>query len=141
MAEFINASPQVVGTGSNVIFTNTTMSTGKCIRHREGSGLFTLRGLTTNRCNARFLITYGGNIAINTGETQQEISLAISIEGEPINSTRMRVTPVNEGEYFNVSSSTYVEVPAGCCLTVAVTNTSAIPVIVDNSNLIITRVA
>lgn len=54
MAEFTNISEQTVTSGSNVLFSATPVCSGKCIVHRTGSGLVTLRGLT-NQANARFL--------------------------------------------------------------------------------------
>ena len=102
--------------------------------------MVTLRGLT-NQCNARFLVSFSGNIAIPTGGTVEEISLAIAIEGEPLQSTRMRVTPAAVDQYGNISAQAYVDVPRGCCATVAVENTSGQSINVQNANLIVTREA
>lgn len=132
---------QLVETGQNVLFTETAVKSCKpCVRHREGAGVVTLRGLT-NQCNARFLVNFSGNIAIPTGGAVGEISLAIAIEGEPLQSTRMRVTPAAVDQYGNISSQAYVDVPRGCCATVAVENTSTQAINVQNSNLIVTREA
>ena len=140
MSEFTASAEQTVASGSNVLFTDTAVNGGKCIVHRSGSGLITLRGLT-NQCNARFLIEYSGNIAIPTGGTVEEISLALAINGEPIASSVMRVTPAAAGNYFNVSTSAYISVPSSCCLTVAVENTSGQDILAESSNIIVTRVA
>lgn len=129
---------QLVGAGQNVLFTETPVC-GNCnIMHRDGSGIVTLRA--PERQCARFRVSYSGNIAIPTGQTVGAISLAIAVEGEPLLSTQMIVTPAAVEEYFNVSSQVEVQVPCGCCVTVAVENTSTIPVNVQNSNLIVTRV-
>ena len=132
---------QLVEQGQNIQFTETAVRSCKpCVIHREGSGITTLRGIT-NQCNARFLVTFSGNIAIPTGGTIEEISLAIAIDGEPLQSTRMRVTPAAVENYFNVSAQVFVDVPRGCCVTVAVENTSTQSVNVQNANLIVTREA
>lgn len=132
---------QLVEQGQNVLFTETAVKSCKpCIKHREGAGVVTLRGLT-NQCNARFLVNFSGNIAIPTGGTAEEISLAIAIEGEPLQSTRMRVTPAALDNYFNVSSQVYVDVPRGYCTSVAVENVSGQAINVQNANLIVTREA
>lgn len=107
---------------------------------REGSGLITLRGIT-NQCRARFLATFSANIEVPTGQTVGPISLAIAINGEPVQSTQMIVTPAAVEQFFNISSSVYVDVPAGCCTQLSVENTSTIPVGVQNANLIVTREA
>lgn len=132
---------QLVEAGQNVLFTETAVRSCKpCIKHREGAGVVTLRGLT-NQCNARFLVNFSGNIAIPTGGTVEEISLAIAIEGEPLQSTRMRVTPAAVENYFNVSAQVYIDVPRGCCTSVAVENVSGQAINVQNANLIVTREA
>lgn len=132
---------QLVEQGQNILFTETAVKSCKpCVKHREGAGVVTLRGLT-NQCNARFLVNFSGNIAIPTGGAVGEISLAIAIEGEPLQSTRMRVTPAAVDQYFNVSSQAYVDVPRGCCASVAVENTSGQAINVQNANLIVTREA
>ena len=50
-------------------------------------------------------------------------------------------TPAAVEEFSNVYASVFVDVPRGCCLTVAVENTSAEPISVQNANLIVTREA
>lgn len=132
---------QLVEAGQNVLFTETAVRSCKpCVKHRDGAGVVTLRGLT-NQCNARFRVSFSGNIAIPTGGAVGEISLAIAIEGEPLQSTRMRVTPAAVDNYFNVSAQADICVPRGCCASVAVENTSGAPVNVQNANLIVTREA
>lgn len=69
------------------------------------------------------------------------ISLAIAISGEPISSTTMIVTPAAVGEYFNVSSSVYLDIPSSCCSQISVENTSAQSISIQNANLIVERVA
>jgi len=50
-------------------------------------------------------------------------------------------TPAAVGEFANVASAVYIDVPAGCCITVSVRNTSPDDIDVQNANLIIERVA
>ena len=69
------------------------------------------------------------------------ISLAISVDGEPVATTTMTVTPAAVEEYFNVASSVYLNVPAGCCSTIGVRNISGVAIDVQNANLIAERVA
>lgn len=108
--------------------------------HRDDSGLITLRGLT-NQCRARFRVTFGANIAIPTGGTVESISLALSLDGEPVGPTTMTVTPAAVENYFNVSSNIFIDVLKGCCLTVGVKNINTQSILVQNANLIIERVA
>lgn len=138
--ELTNIGTVTVAANGNVPFTETPVEGGACIKHREGSGIVTLRGLT-NQCRARFLAQFSANIAIPTGGTVGEISLAIALEGEPLQATQMRVTPAAVGEFFNVSGFAYIDVPKGCCQHLAIENTTAEAIDVANANLIVTREA
>jgi hypothetical protein len=99
-----------------------------------------LRGITT-QCRARFKVFFSGNIAIPTGGTVGAISLAISVNGEAVASSTMIQTPAAVEEFANVASAVYLDVPQGCCISVAVKNTSDQAIDVQNANLIIERVA
>ena len=131
---------QEVAENQNVLFTDTVICGGPSIVHRGGSGLVTLRGLT-NQCRAQYKVTFGGNIAIPTGGTVEEISLALTIDGEPLGSATMIETPAAVEQFSNVFGAAYIAVPRGCCLTVGVRNTSAQAVNVQNANLIVERIA
>ena len=138
--EIIANALQTVNANQNVLFTDN-VTFGNCsIMHRNGSGLVTLRGVT-NQCRARYKVTFGGNIAIPTGGTVEAISLAISLEGEPITSTTMIATPTAVENFWNVFSAIFVDVPQGCCVSIGVRNTSTQAIEVQNANLIVERVA
>ena len=140
MAEFSNSNTVSVAAGQNLPLTETAVAGPSCIVHREGAGIVTLRGLT-NQCRARFKVSFGGNIAIPTGGTVEAISVALAINGEPLTSATAIVTPAAVENYFNVFVATFIEVPRGCCVTVALKNTSTQAVSIANSNLIVERVA
>ena len=107
---------QTVNANSNVVFTNTAVAGNCSMVHREGSGLVTLRGVTSaNQRRARFRVLFGGNIAIPTGGTVQAISLAIAINGEPVNTTTMISTPAAVEQFNNISCSLFLDVIGGCC--------------------------
>ena len=131
---------QTVPENQNVQFTDT-ITCGSCsISHRDGSGLITLKGVTT-QCRARFKISFGGNIALPTGGTVGPISLAIAIDGEPIATTTMISTPAAVEEFNNIFGAIFIDIPRGCCSTVSVRNTSTQAIDFQNANLIIERVA
>lgn len=140
MAEYTNANTATVAAGQNVPFTEETVSGTPCIVHREGAGIITLRGLT-NQCRARFKVSFGANIALPTGGTVGAISAAIAINGEPLNSATGIVTPAAVDQYGNIYVAANIDVPRGCCLTVAVKNTSGQAINFANANLIVERVA
>jgi hypothetical protein len=140
MAEFSNSNTVSVAAGENLPLTETAVKAPACIVHRDGSGLVTLRGLT-NQCKARFKVSFGGNIAIPTGGTVGAISVALAVGGEALNSATAIVTPAAVDQYSNVFTAVFVEVPRGCCITVALKNTSTQAISIANSNLIVERVA
>lgn len=140
MAEFSNSIIALVSAGQNVPLTETAVNSKPCIVHRAGAGLVTLRGLT-NQCRALYKVSYGGNIAIPTGGTVDAITAALAVNGEALNSATAIVTPAAVENYFNVYVSAQVSVPKGCCVTVAMKNTSAQAVNFANSNLTVERIA
>lgn len=131
---------QTVKQNENVLFTDTVVKGNCSIVHREGSGLITLRGITT-QCRARYRVSFGGNIAIPTGGTVEPISIAIAINGEPVAATTMISTPGATDSYNNVFSAIFLDVPKGCCYQISIENTSSQSILIQNSNIIVERVA
>jgi hypothetical protein len=144
MPEYTSNAVQTVAVGQNVAFTETAVRCTKgYVNHREGAGIITLRGVVNNpsACFARYQISFGGNIAIPATGTVGEISLAISVGGEALGPATMAATPAAVSEFWNVHSSIFVDVPKGCCVNVAVQNTSTQPIDVRNANIIVERTA
>lgn len=141
MAEYTANAVQTVTDGENILFTETAVEGSSSIIHREGSGLITLRGLGRGQCRARFRATFSGNIAIPDGVAVTPIALALALNGESVQPTRMIVTPAAAGSYFNVSSSIFIDVPVGCCTQLSVENAGTTDVNVQNANIIVERVA
>ncbi|AWY06853.1 MAG: carbohydrate binding domain/collagen triple helix repeat protein [Caudoviricetes sp.] len=141
MPEFTANAAQTVSVGQNVLLTETPIPcTRGYVCHRAGSGIITLRGIT-NQCRARYRVSADANIAIATGGTAGPISLALAITGEPLASATAIVTPAAVGDLFNVHVDALIDVPKGCCLTIALENTSTQAITTQNVNVIIDRVA
>ena len=119
--EIIAVATQTVAENQNVLFTDS-ITCGNCsVSHRNGSGLVNLRG-TTTQCRARYKVSFGANIALSTGGVVAPISVALSIDGEPVGASTMTVTPAAAEEYNNVFGALFIDVPRGCCMTIAVQN-------------------
>ena len=90
--------------------------------HSSGTGIFVLRGIVNNPqgCFARYNIVFTGNIAIPEGGAVTPIATAIVVSGESRDGSRSITTPAAVDEYGNVTSRATVDVPRGCCFTVAV---------------------
>ena len=140
MAEYTNSGVVTVAAGQNVPLTETAVAGKGCIVHREGAGIVTLRGIT-NQCKARYKLSFGANIAIPTGGTVEAITAALAINGEPLTSATATITPAAVENFFNIFVAAFIEVPRGCCVTVAAENTSTQAILFDNSNFIAERVS
>lgn len=140
MAEYTNSNIQTVAAGQNVLLTETAVDGNCSIVHRAGAGIVTLRGLT-NQCRARYKVCFGANIAIPTGGTVEAISIALSVNGEALNSALAIITPAAVEQYGNIFVAVNIDVPRGCCVTVAAENTSTQAINVANANMIVERIA
>ena len=142
MAEYSFVPLQTVAVDDNILFNNGLRCCKKgYVEHRNDSGIFFLKGITSN-CKATYKVQFDGNIAIAEGGTVEPISIALTINGEALGNATAIVTPAAIGDFFNVSVATFIDVPCGCCVTVSVENTSATTAIdVTNANIIIDRVA
>ncbi len=144
MAEYTANAVQTVAVGQNVLFTDVPIpGCRQGIIHREGSGIITLRG-QVNNCSgfARYKVSFGANIAIpEGGAASTPLSLALAIDGEPIPTSSVIVTPAAAEQFWNVYASVFIDLPRGCCYTVAVENIGTTDVDVQNANLVIERTA
>ena len=141
-AEYSAVAVQTVAVDDNILFGNGNRACRKgFIQHRDDSGIFFLKG-ATNGCRAVYRVTFNGNIAIATGGTVEPISIALTINGEELGNALATVTPAAIGDFFNVSVTTFIEIPCGCCVTVSVENVSdTTDIDVQNANIIFDRVA
>jgi len=149
MAEYLANAVQSVALNAPAIFTASIPCTRGNVYHEDETGIFILRGNTTN-CFARYQVTFNGNIALPEGGTVGPIAIALTVNGEPRLTSRAIVTPAAVEQYFNVTSTAIITVPRGCCFTLSVRNVAAsedatvtpAPVIsLQNANLTINRVA
>ena len=90
--------------------------------HQNGTGIFVLRGIVNNptSCFARYSVEFTGNISIPTGGAVTPIATGIVVSGEERTGSRSIFTPAAVDEYGSVTSRAVVDVPKGCCFTVAV---------------------
>ena len=149
MAEYSANALQTVNPGEEVVFTGSpSPCTMGLVLHRDETGDFNLSGWSPrNSCgcgcqnsgSVNYDVCVGANIAVPTGETVGEISIAIAVGGSTIPYSQMIVTPAAVEEFFNVSRCVGVPIWKNCCQTVSVRNTSSIPILVQNANIRFTR--
>ena len=156
MPEFVRNEVQTVAPNQPVALDTSIGCTKGYVYHRNGSGIVTLRGVTSN-CFARYQVTFNGNIAVPDGGTVGPISVALALDGEPLLTSRAIVTPAatatdppTQANFFNVTSTAIIDVPKGFCFNVSVENTSesatpattpAPSILVQNANMTVTRIA
>jgi hypothetical protein len=144
MAEYSYPLVQTVAEDENIIFLDGDRCCKKgYITHRSGAGLFRLKG-ATNGCKAVYRVTFNANIAVAEGGTipADGIAVVLQEDGETLQNSVARVVPAAIGDFFNVSLSTFIIIPCGCCVTVSVENISdGTAIDVTNANIIFDRVA
>lgn len=141
-AEYSYPLVQTVAEDENVIFLDGDRACRKgYITHRSGSGVFRLKG-AGNACKTVYRVTFNANIAVAEGGTVGAISVALQEDGETLQNAVATVTPAAIGDAFNVSLTTFIIIPCGCCVTVSVENISdGTAIDVTNANIIFDRVA
>jgi len=158
MAEYAYNPVQLVEPNQNILL-NTVIPCNKgYVYHRNQSGIVILRGIVNcpTSCFARYQVAFNGNIALPDGATVGAISVALAIDGEPIQTSKAIVTPADTAtnpptaeNFFNVTSTAIITVPKGCCFSVTIENTSAPAtpggvapeILVQNANLTVSRIA
>ena len=149
MAEYLANVVQSISLNQPAIFTASIPCPRGFVYHEDETGIFILRGVTNN-CFARYQVTFNGNIAIPTGGVVTPIAVALTVNGEPRQTSRAIFVPAAVDTYGNVTSTAIITVPKGCCFTLSVRYVAAdedpattpTPVIeMQNANLVINRVA
>lgn len=126
MAQFSYIPEQTVQPGANALLDDDISCNRGYVIHRPGSGILTLRGIVNNPCArfARYRVSYVGNIAVPADGIAGEIQLALAIGGEVDPASIGTATPTVVDSFWNVTGFAVIDVPVGCCYTVAVENAS-----------------
>jgi len=143
MAEYSTVLLQTVQPNQPVVYNETPDPCNNgCINHREGAGVIRLSGPCARSCQrtAKYLVLFGANIAVPAGGTAGAISLAVSIDGEPLPASVGTVTPAAAGAFFNIFIPAKVFAGRDGAV-VSVRNISDQPIEVINANIIISREA
>ena len=123
MAEYLTRdSIETVALNNAIPFIDSIPCNRGYVWHQSGTGIFVLRGIVNNPCAcfARYEVEFTGNIAIPEEGEVTPIATAIVVSGEGRVGSRSIFTPADVDDYGNVTSRAVVDVPKGCCFTVAV---------------------
>lgn len=129
MAEYLTRdSVESVMLNTAIPFLDSIPCNKGYVFHKNGTGIFILRGIVNNRCAcfARYNVEFTGNISIPEGGTVTPIATAIVVSGESREGSRSIFTPAAVDEYGNVTSRATIDVPKGCCFTVSVQYVSGV---------------
>jgi hypothetical protein len=146
MAEYSAPASQTINPGESFVFTSSPVPCNRgFVRWRAGTGNFNLSGWVPNRygpCNcqriAQYLVDFGANVSLPDGATAEQISVAFALDGGTLIETTMQA-PGEAGTFYNISKATIVPIWRGCCQTLTVRNTSAVPIVAQNANIIFAR--
>ena len=146
-AEYSYPLSQVVAVDENILFLNGERCCKKgFILHNNASGIFRLKGICKN-CATRavYKVNFHANVAVAPaadGGVLEPVTVALTQNGEVLQNTVSTVTPAAIGDLWVINFETLIELPCGCCDTIAVRNisdTTAITAV--NSNILFERIA
>ena len=146
-AEYSYPLSQVVAVDENILFLNGDRCCKRgYILHNNTSGVFRLKGICKN-CATRavYKVNFHANVSVALaadGGVLEPVTLALTQNGEVLQNTVSTVTPAAIGDLWVVNFETLIELPCGCCDTIAVRNisdTTAITAV--NSNILFERIA
>lgn len=147
MAEYSSPMLQTVAKDENILFLDGDRACRKgYVTHRAGSGVFRLKGICKN-CAPRaiYKVNFHANVAVapaDEGGVLEPVTLALTQNGEVLRNTVSTVTPAAIGDLWVVNFETLIELPCGCCDTIAVRNISGTTAITAvNSNILFERIA
>ena len=123
MAEYLTRDEIVsVALNAPIPFIDSIPCNKGYVFHQNGTGIFVLRGIVNNPCAcfARYEVEFTGNVSIPEEGDITPVATAIVVSGEQRTGSRSIFTPSETDEFGNVTSRAVVDVPRGCCFTVAV---------------------
>lgn len=138
--EVSRTEAQILSTNDYILFNDDiVIPPSKCMYYNKNTGLTTLTGKCKDgNCYAIFKITYTGNLASFDGGVA---NIAITLDGVTVVKSEMSVVSAAGGNAFSVARVMYVKVPRSASTVVGVKSTTADDVTVNNSILIIERIA
>ena len=146
-AEYSYPLSQTVAVYENILFLNGDRCCKRgYILHNNTSGVFRLKGICKN-CASRaiYKVNFHANVAVAPaaeGGVLEPITVALTQNGETLLNTVSTVTPAAIGNVWVINFETMIELPCGCCDTVAVRNISDTTAItVTNSNILFERIS
>lgn len=126
MVELTYNSIQTIPANQGAVFNTSIPCPCGHVIHTNESSVITLRGIPKNQCSsyASYFVLFKGNVALSTGATVSPISVAITNEGEPLQTSSAITTPAAVGDFENIVCVATINVPKGCCSHIGIDNVS-----------------
>ena len=118
MASYVTTTDNTVTLNGTIPFNSVSIPCNKGNVVPLVPGVLNLNGNTPNRF-ARYSVLIQGNIQIPTGGAVTPIAAGITVNGVVVPDSVAIITPAAVGEYWHVSTTAFVTVPCGCCVTVS----------------------
>ena len=118
MASYVTTTDALVALNGTIPFDMVSIPCNKGNVIPLAPGIFNLKGNTSNRFS-RYEVTLQANLLIPTGGAVTPIAAGITVNGVVVPDSVAIITPAATGDYWHVSTTAFVTVPCGCCVTVS----------------------
>ncbi len=118
MSSYVTTADALVTLNGTIPFNNVSIPCNRGNVIPLTPGILNLKGNTSNRFS-RYEVTLQGNIQIPEGGAVTPIAIGITLNGAVIPESVAIITPAAAEEYWHINTSTFINVPCGCCLTVS----------------------
>ena len=118
MASYVTTTDALVALNGTIPFDSVSIPCNKGNVIPLAPGILNLNGNTSNRF-ARYEVSLQANVQIPEGGDVTPIALGITLNGVVIPESVAIIPPAAAEEYQHISTSAYITVPCGCCVTVS----------------------
>lgn len=133
MLDTISVATQTVASKNSVIFNNTRVKRGCNERHEEGSGRIVLLKPGV------YEITFNADVGIPTDKAVNPITVGIMQDGEVIAGSIATSSPATTAKMNHISTTILAQVYACGNSTISVINNTSDAILIQNADLVITR--
>lgn len=126
MIEFVYNALQTVLPNQGAVFNTSIACPCGHVIHMNESSVFTFRGIPKNQGSsfATYFVLFKGNVALSEGATVAPITVAITNEGEILQTSIATTSPAAVEVFENVVCVATINVPKGCCSHIGIENIS-----------------
>jgi hypothetical protein len=118
MAKVLTTTDQNVALNGTIPFDYVSIPCNKGCVVPITTGVLSLRGGNSNQ-SARYEVKLQANVAIPTGGAVTPLALAITLNGVAIPDSVAIVTPAAVEDVWHINTSTTINVPCNCCVSVS----------------------